>query len=70
MTQRDMVYTSYESLVVIGEVYCTGTESELLECSHANIGKHHCKSYTDFLDEDTQTVYDEDILISCYGMDL
>ena len=48
---------------MIGEVYCTGTESELLECSHASIGKHRCYS-------DTQSLYDGDILISCYGMDL
>ena len=45
---------------VIGEVHCVGTEPELLECSHASIGSHHCGINTDY---DT----DSDIVISCYG---
>ena len=52
-------YGTSESLVVIGEVYCTGSESELLECSHASIGRHHCFS-------DTDSLYDGDILLGCY----
>ena len=27
---------------VVGEVHCTGTETELLECSHNSIGDHFC----------------------------
>ena len=27
---------------VISEVYCVGTESELLECAHSSIGHHFC----------------------------
>ena len=27
---------------VVGEVHCTGTETEVLECSHASIGNHFC----------------------------
>ena len=56
-------YGSSERFAVIGEVYCTGTESELLECSHASIGKHRCYS------EAADSLYNGDILISCYGMD-
>ena len=51
-------YGTSERLIVIGEVYCTGTESELLECPHANIGKHHCR------------FSDMNIFVACYGMDL
>ena len=27
---------------VVGEVHCTGSETELLECSHNSIGYHFC----------------------------
>ena len=27
---------------VVGEVHCTGSETELLECSHNSIGRHFC----------------------------
>ena len=42
---------------VIGEVYCVGTERELLECSHPRIGSHRCDN-------------NRDIIISCYGYKL
>ena len=32
---------------VVGEVHCTGTETELLECSHSSIGYHFCKDLTE-----------------------
>ncbi|CAI8033836.1 Hepatocyte growth factor receptor, partial [Geodia barretti] len=41
---------------VIGEVYCNGTEPELLECFHASIGSHRCY----------RGRYVTDIIISCY----
>ena len=54
---EDRFGTSNRS-AVIGEVYCNGTEPELLECFHASIGTHRCYrgsiNYTD-------------IIISCYG---
>ena len=31
---------------MVGEVHCTGTESELLECSHNSIGHHFCGDST------------------------
>ena len=27
---------------MVGEVHCTGTEIEVLECSHRSIGNHFC----------------------------
>ena len=40
----------------IGKINCTGTETELLECSHNSIGDHLC--------DDTST----DVAVHCYGM--
>ena len=31
---------------VVGEVHCTGSETELLECSHNSIGDHSCGGLT------------------------
>ena len=36
---------------VVGEVYCSGTETELLECSHSRIGHHLCRFSTDDADD-------------------
>ena len=40
----------------VGEIHCTGTETELLECSHNSIGEHLC--------HDTSA----DVAVWCYGM--
>ena len=53
---EDRFGTSNRS-AVIGEVYCNGTEPELLECFHASIGTHPCYRGS----------IDSDIIISCYG---
>ena len=47
--------------IVVGEVHCTGTETELLECSHDSIGDHLCGP--PLKSED-----DVGVAISCYGM--
>ena len=47
-----------EGHAVIGEIQCLGTELELVECSHASIGKHHCGGMNE----------NNDIIISCYGV--
>ncbi|CAI8055169.1 Scavenger receptor cysteine-rich domain superfamily protein, partial [Geodia barretti] len=52
---EDRFGTSNRS-AVIGEVYCNGTEPELLECFHASIGTHRCYRGS----------IDTDIIISCY----
>ena len=36
---------------VVGEVHCTGTERELLECSHNSIGHHFCGGFIDDADD-------------------
>ena len=36
---------------VVGEVHCTGTETEVLECSHNSIGDHFCGDSTDGANE-------------------
>ena len=36
---------------VVGEVHCTGAETELLECSHESIGHHRCSGSTDDADD-------------------
>ena len=41
---------------VVGEVHCTGTETEVLECSHNSIGAHFCGDSTDD---------DADVAIGC-----
>ena len=38
-------------IYVVGEVHCTGTETELLECSHASIGHHRCGRSIDDADD-------------------
>ena len=69
---------------VIGEVNCVGTEAELLECSHASVGVHHCYEspsnyyyyyyyyYYDYYDDGDDDGDDDnknsDIIISCYGI--
>ena len=30
---------------IVGEVHCTGSETELLECSHSSIGDHFCRGF-------------------------
>ena len=37
------VFGDSERDAVIGEVNCIGTEQELFECSHSNIGYHRCR---------------------------
>ena len=36
------VFGASTRLFVVGEVHCTGSETELLECSHNSIGDHLC----------------------------
>ena len=50
------IFGKSERSPVLGEVHCIGTEPELLECSHKNIGYHYCISTS------------PDFAISCYGI--
>ena len=34
-------------LIWLDDVFCTGSESELLECYHNGIGNHDCSHYED-----------------------
>ena len=36
---------------VVGEVHCTGTETEVLECSHNSIGDHLCGDSMEDVDD-------------------
>ena len=36
---------------VVGEVHCTGTETEVLECSHNSIGDHFCGGFIEDADD-------------------
>ena len=40
------IFDTENRLFVVGEVHCTGTEKELLECSHGSIGHHFCGGFT------------------------
>ena len=53
------VFGTSERNPVLGEVHCIGTESKLLECSHASIGLHRCGP------QDFPTI--PDIAVSCFG---
>ena len=35
-------YGTSHRYAVIGEIYCGGSEPELLDCAHATIGEHNC----------------------------
>ena len=43
------VFGASTRLFVVGEVHCTGTETELLECSHNSIGHHFCGEDADYV---------------------
>ena len=45
------IFGASSRLFVVGEVHCTGIETELLECSHSSIGHHHCGDSTDDADD-------------------
>ena len=55
------VFGPVSGRIVVGEVHCTGAETELLECSHDSIGDHLCGP--PLKSED-----DVGVAISCYGM--
>ena len=38
------VYYGIGGPILLDEVCCTGTESNLLECTHAGIGIHRCET--------------------------
>ena len=38
------VYYGSGGPILLDEVCCTGTESSLLECTHAGIGIHRCRT--------------------------
>ena len=40
------IFGASNRLFIVGEVHCTGTETELLECSHNSIGDHLCGGLT------------------------
>ena len=52
--------------IVLGEVHCTGTETDLLECSHTGIGDHFCGNFV--RKGIMSSEHDTDVAISCYGM--
>ena len=41
------IFGSSSTPFVVGEVHCTGIETELLECSHNSIGHHLCGGSTE-----------------------
>ena len=55
------VFGPVSGRIVVGEIHCTGTETELLDCSHNSIGEHLCMPPVD-------SEHDIGIAISCYGM--
>ena len=47
MTLPFFVGGGTEQPILLDEVYCTGNESSLSQCSHAGIGNHDCSHIED-----------------------